>query len=142
MLLLANRLRKALWRAHEIELERGNLSVPQWLILSELAQGKGATLTHFSRLLGYDAGSLSRVIHQLRQRDLVSSVTPSQDRRSAPLQLSAAGRALYAVIEARVGRLPPVLANALGSRRMALLASLMEVAIVLLEQQPAGRGGR
>ena len=133
ILLLTNRLKKALWRTQELELERESLSVPQWLVLSGLAQNEGGTLTHCSRLLGYDAGSLSRVIHQLRLRKLVMTDRASQDRRNALLQLSDAGFALYQTIESRTAGLPPVLTTALGRRRMMVLGGLMERAIALLE---------
>ena len=133
ILLLTNRLKKGLWRTQELELERESLSVPQWLVLSGLAQNEGGTLTHFSRLLGYDAGSLSRVIHQLRLRKLVMTDRASQDRRNALLQLSDAGFALYQTIESRTAGLPPVLTTALGRRRMMVLGGLMERAIALLE---------
>lgn len=133
ILLLTNRLKKALWRTLEVELERENLSVPQWLVLSGLAQNEGGTLTHFSRLLGYDAGSLSRVIHQLRLRKLIMTDRASQDRRNALLQLSDAGFELYKTIESRTGGLQPVLTTALGHRRMMVLGGLMERAIALLE---------
>lgn len=133
ILLLTNRLKKALWRTLEVELETEHLSVPQWLVLSGLARQEGGTLTHFSRLLGYDAGSLSRVIHQLRLRKLIMTDRTSQDRRNALLQLSDAGFDLYSAIESRVGRLQPLLATALGTQQMAALAGLMETAIALLE---------
>lgn len=134
LLLLANRLKRALWNAQEIELARENLTVPQWLILSGVASNKGATLTQFSRALGYDAGSLSRVIQQLKVRDLIM-VGSDPDRRRAPLALSEAGLALCNVIESRSGRLQPLLATMLENPRMALLADLMERAIAMLEAQ-------
>lgn len=135
LLLLANRLKKTLWRALEIELEREKLSVPQWLILSGLARKEGGTLTHFSRLLDYDAGSLSRVIHQLRLRGLIMTDRASPDRRNALLQLSETGLALHKAIESRAGRLLPLLAATLGNRRIALLAGLVERAIAVLEEE-------
>lgn len=136
ILLLVNRLKKTLWRALEIELEREELSVPQWLILSGLARKEGETLTHFSRLLDYDAGSLSRVIHQLRLRGLILTDRALPDRRNALLQLSETGLALYDAIESRAGRLPPLLAATLGDRRITLLADLIERAIAVLEEEP------
>jgi DNA-binding MarR family transcriptional regulator len=137
ILLLTNRLKKALWRTLESELEREGLSVPQWLVLSGLARKEGGTLTQFSRLLGYDAGSLSRVIHQLTLRKLIVTDRASQDRRNALLELSDAGFDLYRTIESRVSRLPPLVATALGDRRITVLAGLMERAIGLLEDASA-----
>jgi DNA-binding MarR family transcriptional regulator len=99
-----------------------------------VASNKGATLTQFSRALGYDAGSLSRVIQQLKVRDLIM-VGSDPDRRRAPLALSEAGLALCNVIESRSGRLQPLLATMLENPRMALLADLMERAIAMLEAQ-------
>ncbi|MFJ1258893.1 MarR family winged helix-turn-helix transcriptional regulator [Cupriavidus sp. CuC1] len=133
-LLLANRLKRALWNAQEIELARENLTVPQWLILSGLASNKGATLTQFSRTLGYNAGSLSRVVQQLKVRDLIV-VGSDPDRRRAPLALSEAGLALCDAIESRSGQLQSLLATMLGNQRMALLAELMERAIAMLEAE-------
>lgn len=94
-LIAAERLHKALWNSVGQVLAGDDLSVVQWLLMSELARGEGCTLTHFVRATSRDAGSLSRAIHQLSQRGLLDNRRSHFDRRSSTISFTAAGRAMH-----------------------------------------------
>lgn len=115
VLLITDRLHKALWHAVAEQVAREELSVVQWLILSDIGSGRGGTLTDYARWLARDPGALSRAIHELTTRGLLSGVRTSGDRRRVRLQLTAAGEALRARISPRLDRLASALEEGFGS---------------------------
>ncbi|SFI32325.1 MarR family transcriptional regulator, multiple antibiotic resistance protein MarR [Collimonas sp. OK307] len=135
VILLVNRLQKALWHAAELTLTKEDLNVSQWLILSGIARGEGATLTDFSRLLAHDAGALSRSIHLLAVRGLITTHRKPHDRRSTELRLSEDGFALAESIEGKITRLATVLGAALGVAEVDQITLLMERSILALEEK-------
>lgn len=134
VMVLVNRLQKALWHAAELTLAKEGLSVPQWLILSGIASGDGATLTDFSKLLAHDAGALSRSIYQLTKRGLITTHRKPHDRRSTELRLSEASVELFETINAKIDRLATILDAALGNEQVRQISNLMEKSIAALEE--------
>ncbi|MFC5525869.1 MarR family winged helix-turn-helix transcriptional regulator [Rhodanobacter ginsengisoli] len=104
-LIAVERLHRALWHSVGRELAADDLSVVQWLLVSEVARGEGRTLTHFARATSRDAGSLSRAIHQLTQRGLLENRRSHADRRSSMISLTSAGRAMYRRLAPRIERI-------------------------------------
>lgn len=92
-LLLLERLHKELVHAIEWALEPEELSLAEWLIVAELAEGE-APLTRIARRLARDPGSLSRTTSRLIQRGLLASARHDYDRRRATLSLTAKGFAV------------------------------------------------
>lgn len=127
--MLASRLKRALWQVQEMDLANMGITVPQWLVLARLASGEVATLTGLAQTLGYDAGFLSRVIQQLRQKELIA-VTHDTDRRRTPLGLSDAGKAMWQSIAQQAGQTS--IGAALGHHQVAQLKQMMELATRLL----------
>jgi DNA-binding MarR family transcriptional regulator len=89
-LLLIERLHKELVRAIDWALEPEKLSLAEWLIVAELAEGE-APLTRIARDLARDPGSLSRITSRLIQRGFLESARHDYDRRRATLSLTAKG---------------------------------------------------
>ncbi|HEU4631233.1 MAG TPA: helix-turn-helix domain-containing GNAT family N-acetyltransferase [Gemmatimonadaceae bacterium] len=91
-------------------LDAGHLHSPFSLtavrVLYELAHwgdaGDGApTATDLVRLLGLDAGYLSRILRDFQRRGLVERTPSSRDGRQQHLRLTATGRATFADLDAR-----------------------------------------
>lgn len=109
LLLAVERVHKNLQQAMEDLLAPHRLTVPQWLIMSGIAEGKVRTLTHLSRQLDRDAGSLSRVIYVLTQRQLLSPQRDPRDRRSSQLSLTSEGQRIHQHVAPDIARLLDVL---------------------------------
>lgn len=92
-LLMLERLHKELVHAIDWALEPEELSLAEWLIVAELAEGE-APLTRVARRLARDPGSLSRTTSRLLQRGLLESTRHDYDRRRATLNLTAKGFAM------------------------------------------------
>ena len=69
--------------------------------LAHLVDGAGTTATDLGRLLGLDAGYLSRLLKSLKERDLVRATPSSADARQSLLQLSPAGKRALEPLERR-----------------------------------------
>jgi DNA-binding MarR family transcriptional regulator len=105
-LLLVEQLHRELVQAADRALVAEDLSLAQWVVVSELASGP-APLTRVARRLARDPGALSRATTQLIQRGLLRSARHEKDRRRATLSLTPHGRALHervaAAFDATVG---------------------------------------
>ena len=106
------------------------LSVAQWLIVSDIAINRKRTLTHFARSLSRDPGSLSRAIYCLVERGLLTSTRNENDRRSTDLRLTAAGHALYDRIRPCISRLASSRDLVPGTVHLDAITALMETALV------------
>jgi len=75
-------------------------TLPQSRVLWELAHHDGVTAAELARSLDLDAGYLSRLLAQLKQRRLIRAQRSPLDARQSLLTLSAAGRRAFAPIDA------------------------------------------
>jgi DNA-binding MarR family transcriptional regulator len=81
-------------RAYE---DRFGLTIPQWRLMSVLAEGNLTQHTAVTRT-AMDKVRVSRAAQELVVRRLVARTTVRSDRRSHTLELTAAGRRLFAEI--------------------------------------------
>lgn len=75
-------------------------SLTEARVLHELSEGE-KTASQIVRLLGLDAGYLSRMLDRFAKAGLVSGSAAASDRRRTLLSLTAAGRSAYAPLETR-----------------------------------------
>jgi DNA-binding MarR family transcriptional regulator len=68
---------------------------PEWVILFCLGQFKTLSANDVRRMTGRAKANVSRAVHKLVQRDLVSRVKDPEDARSALLGLTAKGVRVY-----------------------------------------------
>jgi DNA-binding MarR family transcriptional regulator len=71
------------------------LPIPQWRVLSILAEHGSLTQQQLVPLSTMDKQTISRTVRTLCQRGLVARVTSADDRRAFTLSLTAAGRRLH-----------------------------------------------
>jgi DNA-binding MarR family transcriptional regulator/GNAT superfamily N-acetyltransferase len=110
-------------------------------IIYEIAGRQTCTATDLVRVLGLDAGYLSRTLQTLQRRQIVARKPSKTDRRAAELALTAKGRAAFAELD---GRSRSEVAGLLGRLENADRAAVVK-AMTTIEQalgpsapQPAG----
>ena len=79
-------------------------SLTEVRVLFELAQRDRPTAVEIATDLGIDRGLLSRLLAKLLRAGLVSRTRHPDDRRRAPLQLTAKGRRVFAQLDRRADR--------------------------------------
>ena len=77
----------------ERELEPTGLTNAQWVPLLKLYMGYASTVAELARVCELDAGSMTRMLDRLENKQLVRRVRSSDDRRVVNLELTDAGRA-------------------------------------------------
>lgn len=75
--------------------KHGSLKIPEWRVLSLLVAHGDLNGRMIGEIAGLDAGLISRTLHALEQRGLVTSERREDDRRTLWAALTPAGRALY-----------------------------------------------
>lgn len=130
---------------NEVLLESG-FSLTEGRILWELAHlegGEGITATDLGRLLDLDAGYLSRLLRDLKERDLVRATRSEADARQSLLQLSPAGRKAFKPLERRSREQVGELLGHLGEAQQTELLQALRRVQGLLEDREAkpGKGG-
>jgi len=121
-------------------------SLTECRILWELAHvdnGEGITATDLGRLLDLDAGYLSRLLRDLKERDLVRATRSALDARQSLLQLSPAGRKAFKPLDRRSQEQVGELLGGLGeSQQTELLQAFRRVESLLEEPgaKPATAG--
>nr|WP_294524216.1 MarR family winged helix-turn-helix transcriptional regulator [uncultured Rhodopila sp.] len=76
-------------RAREV-----GLTGPQWVMLMRIAHGMGSTAAELCRTIGYDSGSMTRMLDRLVDQGLIRRDRSDEDRRIIHLSLTEAGEAL------------------------------------------------
>lgn len=74
------------------------LTVWQWRIIAVLGEADGLTSTEVAGRTLMDKPSVSRAAASLIERGVLTRTTDTEDRRRAPLSLTAEGQAIYATI--------------------------------------------
>jgi len=90
--------RKALVEEFDRELAPLGLNAAQALVIVVLADDGAGTAAGICKHLSHDPGAMTRLIDKLEERGLVRRVRAREDRRSAPLEVTARGKALRAEV--------------------------------------------
>jgi DNA-binding MarR family transcriptional regulator len=78
--------------------ERFGLSIAEWRVLAVLGTDGVATASAVRERTGMDKAKISRAVAALLARGLLAHAARGEDRRLAPLVLTAAGQAIHAAI--------------------------------------------
>lgn len=118
---LGHLISRRLARAYENE----NLTIPEWRVLAVVSQESAVAARDVVARTPMDKMAVSRAVASLETKGLVARRAHPEDRRVAALQLSSAGRALFA----RVARLATAyearLLSALTAEEQAALKSAL-----------------
>ena len=87
--------RKAIRDEFDREMQPLRLSAQQAFVIILLGEDRGETAADMCRTLAHDAGAMTRLIDKLEAAGLVRRTRGSRDRRSARLELTRSGRAMY-----------------------------------------------
>ncbi|CCG41995.1 MarR family winged helix-turn-helix transcriptional regulator [Magnetospirillum molischianum] len=71
------------------------ISGPQWVVLVRIASGVDASAAELCRAIGYDSGSMTRMLDRLEKRGLIYRRRSIEDRRVVELYLTDLGKTLY-----------------------------------------------
>jgi DNA-binding MarR family transcriptional regulator len=94
--------------AFDNEMTGMGITGAQWVILMRIANGCGSTAAELCRFSRYDTGSMTRMLDRLEEKGLIRRARSDKDRRIMCLELTEAGRDLYAL-------LPPVAIKVLNA---------------------------
>lgn len=117
-------------------LQRGLLRSPYSLaevrVLYELAHGTDLTATDLQRLLGLDAGYLSRMLLNFERGGMVARDRSKKDGRQSHVRLTAKGRKVFSGLDARQsGEVGKMLQPISESGRQNMIASMRAIQNVL-----------
>jgi len=79
-----------------------SLTFSQWTVLMALREWGHSTSAELARDICHDAGSLTRIMDELEQRDLVQRVRSDTDRRVVTLSMTPKGLAMVETLLPRV----------------------------------------
>ncbi len=92
---LVNRVRVELMDALDRELAQFDISAAQLIVIASVANKEADCASGLCKNISYDPGAMTRMIDRLEQKGLVRRVPSAEDRRTANVELTAPGRALY-----------------------------------------------
>ena len=92
------RLSDEVHHSFERQLAGHEVTVAQWNVLVTVYHGHAATTAEAARLIGIDAGAVSRLVDRLAAKGLMTRHADPASRRSLRLSLTEAGRALVPVL--------------------------------------------
>ncbi|PKU24809.1 MarR family winged helix-turn-helix transcriptional regulator [Telmatospirillum siberiense] len=82
-------------RSIDVRAKKIGISGPQWVVLMRIASGAGGTAAELCRAIGYDSGSMTRMLDRLVNLDLIRRERCDRDRRVVRLFLTETGKKLY-----------------------------------------------
>jgi MarR family transcriptional regulator, transcriptional regulator for hemolysin len=86
---------KVLRRRFEEEAKRHDLTLPQWRVLAELAQGEGMSQVALAGTIDADPMTLSGILDRLEKRGLLTRGPDPADSRAKIAQLTGEGHQLF-----------------------------------------------
>ena len=102
------------------------LSRTQWRVMAVLASSEMMTAQMVADKTGMDKTTVSRAVGKMLERGLVKRSASEQDGRSAPLSLSAQGRAMFAKIAPEALRQEQDLKNMFSDADLDMLMSFLD----------------
>lgn len=92
---LINRVRVEVMDALDRELAGYDITAPQLVVLSSVANKEADSAAQLCKSISYDPGAMTRMIDRLEQKGLIRRVPNPEDRRAMNLEMTVAGKALY-----------------------------------------------
>ncbi|MDQ7989856.1 MAG: MarR family transcriptional regulator [Candidatus Dactylopiibacterium sp.] len=92
---LLARLKVRMSAALDEELSALDITHAQWVVLVRIADERARTSSELCKCVGYDTGSMTRMLDRLEEKRLIVRERSQQDRRVVTLRLSPEGEALY-----------------------------------------------
>jgi len=86
------------------ELASLEVTAAQFAILKNVLKGSAESACELCKLMDYDRGAMSRMIDRLETKRLVRRVPLAHTRRSVALEVTAAGKAAFPLMEACLDR--------------------------------------
>lgn len=121
-------------------LEEGLLKTPYSLtearLIFELANSENLTATDLCSELGIDAGYLSRLLAKLEEKKLVEKARSEKDGRHRTLQLTAAGRKAFSMLDKRSRNEVTKMLEKLSEENQKRLSGAMKTIKSILANQP------
>jgi DNA-binding MarR family transcriptional regulator/GNAT superfamily N-acetyltransferase len=134
-----NRFYAKYLNAQHERLPRSAFSITEIRILHELGSGKADTAASLARNLVLDTGYLSRILAGFEQRQLISRRPSETDARQSLLNLTEAGRAEYASLDAAaIAGIATALARLAPAEQEQLIGALRMVEGLLGERAAQG----
>lgn len=123
--LLIGMLRSQLMAALDDELADLGLTGAQLPVLHWIRQMPEATAATLCRSIGSDTGSMTRMLDRLEEKGFVRRVRSQADRRVVRLELTAAGKALWPMINPRVVKVLNRFLKGFQHKELEMLKSLL-----------------
>ena len=73
----------------------GNIGITEWRLLVIIIEEKAETLKDLVALSGFDPALISRNLHKMIDKDLISTKVDKNDRRRSEITVLSAGKELY-----------------------------------------------
>jgi DNA-binding MarR family transcriptional regulator/N-acetylglutamate synthase-like GNAT family acetyltransferase len=118
---------------------RSPFSLAEVRVLYELAHRENTTASELGRVLGLDAGYLSRILRAFEKRGLLTRAPSTADARQSLLRLKKAGRDAFASLDARASAEVAAMVGALSDVEQRRVVSAMRTIEELLGGQLAER---
>ncbi|SEW22836.1 transcriptional regulator, MarR family [Aliiroseovarius sediminilitoris] len=116
--------REATLKPFRHELDQIDLTVQQWRVIRVLAEGKACCATELAERCVLMPPSLSRILKNLTERELIERVDDSDGRRRK-VQIAPAGSAKYTQMSGKAAKIYEDLENRFGHEKMETLLDLL-----------------
>lgn len=107
-------------------LRRHDLTEQQWRVLRTVSDAKEMDLTQLADVSSLMPASLSRIVQDLTERQLVARRIVSKRQRYAPIYVTRAGSALIAKISPEIVLVNTRMVELFGEQRMGELVALLQ----------------
>jgi len=97
---LLGRVKAEMGAAMDAELAPLDITAAQFVILMSIAAGEADCASVLCKGMSYDPGAMTRMLDRLERRGLVRRVAHPNDRRTANLELTTEGKAVYPELRA------------------------------------------
>src|SRR5262249_6077151 len=87
--------RKTMISKIDAELAPFDVSAAQWLVVLLVGENAVSSASGLCDKLAYDPGAMTRLLDRLESKGIVRRVRSPEDRRTAQLELTDSGKALY-----------------------------------------------
>jgi len=87
--------RKTMINKIDAKLEPFDVSAAQWLVVLLVGQNAVSSASGLCEMLTHDPGAMTRLLDRLESKGILKRVRSAEDRRTAQLELTDSGKALY-----------------------------------------------
>ncbi len=111
---------------HAFDEGKLKISVDQWIVLSQIAQGDGQNQRHIADMTAKDPASITRILELLEKQKFIKRIADKADKRSSIVVVTPNGKKILGNCSKKVARFKTVAGKGISQKELNSLQETLD----------------